>query len=328
METLHRLFLLDRLFRSHKYPISVNAFLTQMECSFSTFKRLIKVLREQYNYPIVFSKEHKGYYYDYTKATQVSGLWFTTHELQALLIIQQMLQQLQPGLLSEYFDSLAKHVNRLLALSGKMPNNLVKRIHVIPIAHQYIRSDIFLPLCQATLYHHTIYMRYQDIHGSYSERTVSPQRLTYYRNNWYLDAWCHLREGLRTFWVAGIQSLELTEQTANCVEEKILEAHLASSYGIFTGLPSQTAHLRFTGLAAMRVRNSEWHPSQQSQNNEDGSIEFWIPYSDHRELVMDIMRYGAEVTVLGPDTLRKEVLQQFKKAVMNYQSVEEEKNLA
>ncbi|MDT8429578.1 MAG: WYL domain-containing protein [Pseudomonadales bacterium] len=32
-----------------------------------------------------------------------------------------------------------------------------------------------------------------------SERWVSPQRLVYYRDNWYLDAWCHLREGLRMF---------------------------------------------------------------------------------------------------------------------------------
>lgn len=328
METLHRLFLLDRLFRSHRCPLSVDTLLTQMECSYSTFKRLIKVLREQYNYPIVFSKEYKGYYYDHAKATQVSGLWFTTYELQALLIIQQMLQRLQPGLLSEYFDSLAEHVNRLLALSGKMPDSLVKCINVIPIAHQYIRSDVFLPLCQATLYHHTIHMRYQDIHGSYSERTVSPQRLVYYRNNWYLDAWCHLREDLRTFWVAGIQSLELIEQTAKRIEEKTLETHLASSYGIFTGLPSHMAHLRFTGLAAMRVRGLEWHPMQQKQNNEDGSVELWVPYSDHRELVMDIMRYGAEATVLGPDTLKIEIIQQFKKAVASYERVEEEKSPA
>ena len=27
-------------------------------------------------------------------------------------------------------------------------------------------------------------------------RKVSPQRLTHYRDNWYLDAWCHSRRGL------------------------------------------------------------------------------------------------------------------------------------
>lgn len=328
MENLHRLFLLDRLFRSHKHSLPLDTLLMELECSYSTFKRLIKVLREQYNYPIVFSKEHQGYYYDHAKATQVSGLWFTTHELQALLIIQQMLQRLQPGLLSEYFDSLAAQVNRLLALSGKMPGSWVKYINIIPIAHQYIRPDVFLPLCQATLYHHVVHMRYQDIHGTDSERTVSPQRLVYYRNNWYLDAWCHLRKDLRTFWIAGIQSLQLMEQTAKRIEEKTLETHLASSYGIFTGLPTHTAHLRFTGLAAMRVRGSEWHPMQQKQYNADGSVELWVPYSDHRELVMDIMRYGAEATVLEPDTLRAEVFQQFKKAIASYQCTEKEKSSA
>lgn len=27
-----------------------------------------------------------------------------------------------------------------------------------------------------------------------SEREISPQRLTHYRDNWYLDAWCHQKK--------------------------------------------------------------------------------------------------------------------------------------
>ena len=32
-----------------------------------------------------------------------------------------------------------------------------------------------------------------------TQRIVSPQRLSYYRENWYLDAWCHDKNALRKF---------------------------------------------------------------------------------------------------------------------------------
>ena len=214
MEILHRLFILDKLLRSLRHPAPIEKLLAELECSHSTFKRLIRVLREQYNYPIVYSQQEKGYYYDHAQATQISGLWFNSHELQALLIIEQMLQRLQPGLLNEYFHPLSERVNKLLASIGQTPDNVSKRINIIPIAHQYIATEVFLPLCQATLYNHTVKIQYQDIYGQHSERVISPQRLVYYRNNWYLDAWCHLRQGLRTFWIAGIQALTSSNQAA------------------------------------------------------------------------------------------------------------------
>jgi predicted DNA-binding transcriptional regulator YafY len=325
MEALHRLLILDRLFRNHKSPISVETLLAEVECSHSTLKRLLLALREQHGYPIVYSKEHKGYYYDHTKATHITGLWFNANELQALLIISQMLQRLQPSLLDDYFRPLTARVNKLLAATGKTLADTAKRINIIPIAHQYIASDIFLPLSQATLQHETVEIQYQDIQGHYSVRVVSPQRLVYYKNNWYLDAWCHLRQGLRTFWVAGIQSLKITEEAAKLVEEEQLASHLESSYGIFSGISSVSAHLRFTGKAAMRVRGSEWHPMQKQQINADGSVELWIPYSDHRELIMDIMRYGAEAEVLAPETLKKEMIKQFKAALVLYENMHKRK---
>lgn len=32
-----------------------------------------------------------------------------------------------------------------------------------------------------------------------TDREISPQRIAHYRDNWYLDAWCHQADGLRTF---------------------------------------------------------------------------------------------------------------------------------
>ena len=325
MESLHRLFILDRLFRSYRHPISIETLLAKVECSLSTLNRLMRVLRQQYHYPIRYSKQYKGYYYDQTKAVQVSGLWFNRQELQALLIISQLLERLQPSLLEDYFRPLVAQVNKLLALTGKTPNDAAKRMTIIPIAHQYIASDIFFPLSQATLQNEAVEIQYHDIQGRYSERVVSPQRLVYYKNNWYLDVWCHVRHALRTFWVAGIQSVKMTEHAFQFVEETELISHLESSYGIFSGVSAASAHLRFTGCAAMRVRGSEWHPMQRQQINTDGSVELWVPYSDPRELIMDIMRYGSEVEVLAPETLKVEIIKQLKAVLALYNQTDKKR---
>jgi len=45
------------------------------------------------------------------------------------------------------------------------------------------------------------------------QRTLSPQHLTHYRDNWYLDAWCHTKKALRTFLLDNIQkTTALTEE--------------------------------------------------------------------------------------------------------------------
>ncbi|NKC10923.1 MAG: hypothetical protein GKR94_01575 [Gammaproteobacteria bacterium] len=43
-----------------------------------------------------------------------------------------------------------------------------------------------------------------------------------------------------------------------------------------------------------------WHPDQRTQFRTDDSFEPSVPYRDPRELLGEILRHGAEVTVLGP----------------------------
>lgn len=82
---------------------------------------------------------------------------------------------------------------------------------------------------------------------------------------------------------------------------------LASSYGIFAGLPHATAVLRFTAHRARWVAEEIWHPEQQSRWLEDGRYELSVPYSKDKELIMDVLKYGADVEVFAPDDLREAV---------------------
>jgi proteasome accessory factor C len=76
--------------------------------------------------------------------------------------------------------------------------------------------------------------------------------------------------------------------------------------------------LRFTPERAKWVASERWHPIQEAEFLEDGSYEIRFPFSDERELIMDILKYGADVTVLSPQSLINQVLSQANALIKKY----------
>jgi predicted DNA-binding transcriptional regulator YafY len=56
------------------------------------------------------------------------------------------------------------------------------------------------------------------------------------------------------------------------------------------------------------VSAEQWHPLQRTGIDDEGRFLLELPYSNPRELMMDILRHGAEVEVLAPATLRSQVM--------------------
>jgi predicted DNA-binding transcriptional regulator YafY len=169
-------------------------------------------------------------------------------------------------------------------------------------------------------------LKRQRLHLSYyskgkdesTERAVSPQRLIFYRDNWYLDAYCHLRKGLRSFAMDGIQAAHVLEEKAMEVSEKELHENFAESYGIFSGKATQRAKLRFTPQKARWVAAETWHGQQVSSFDKDGNYLLEFDYNQDPELVMEIMKHGDGVEVLAPASLRKKVMDEHQKALKRY----------
>jgi len=152
-----------------------------------------------------------------------------------------------------------------------------------------------------------------------TQRSVSPQRLTHYRDNWYLDAWDHGREALRSFALDRIANAQLLDEAAEDRAEAELNQHLASSYGIFSGQPKATATIRFSPHAARWVADEHWHSQQQGEWLKDGRYELRLPYSNSRELLMDVLKYGADAEIVSPVSLREEMKIMLQLAVGAYQ---------
>jgi len=173
----------------HARPVMpLEARLTELVVSRTTFKRDMEYLRERLHAPIVWDRSERGYRLDGGHALgpvyELPGLWFSASELCALLTAHKLLADIEPGLLER------------------------KRLEVVA------------------------WSRGRDAVNS---RVITPQRLVHCRDNWYLDAWCHWRNGLRSFAVDALQQVQVLDVAAQDVPTDTLDAHHASAYGIFSG---------------------------------------------------------------------------------------------
>ena len=109
--------------------------------------------------------------------------------------------------------------------------------------------------------------------------------------------------------------------TALDIPEAQLDEHYASAYGIFGGKADKVAVLVFTAERARWVADERWHPQQEGRWLEDGRYELRIPYREERELVMDILRHGAAVSVVEPVELVKAICTELDSAARNYNSI-------
>lgn len=134
----------------------------------------------------------------------------------------------------------------------------------------------------------------------------------------YLDAWCHMWNELRNFAVDSILRAEVLEKKAKDVSRSSMDEILGPGYGIFNGKDLQWAKLKFSPERARWVAQEHWHPKQKGTLEKDGSFVLELPYTDDRELIMDILKFGAEVEVLGPPLLKKRVKAEIGKMSAHY----------
>lgn len=321
MDRTERFYRIQQLLQQHR-TVPVRRFLTDLEISLATFKRDLEYMRSRLNIPIVWDRESSGYRFEQAAGLQeLPGLWFSDAEMYALLTMQRLLEGLEPGLLGPHVAPLLDRLTAALGSAEHPTQEVRKRIRILHQAKRALPLRHFQVVAKALLERRRLRIVYYNrARDEETRREVSPQRLVHYRDNWYLDAWCHLRQDIRSFSIDAIRSAEMLDDAARDVPEKQLDEVLAAGYGIFSGRDVRWARLRFAPQRARWVRSEQWHPEQRAWTDDNGAYVLEVPYSDPRELVMDILRHGPEVEVLEPPELRDQVRVALQAALAQYRS--------
>ncbi|MBK6604784.1 MAG: YafY family transcriptional regulator [Leptospiraceae bacterium] len=316
MDRTERFYKIQEMLRQRKV-VSFAQLQTALEVSRSTLKRDIDYLGTRLHSPIAWSRAAGGYQLigelgGGGKQHELPGLWFSESEIRALLTMQHLLANLDAGgLLTAHIALLMDRLNGLLGDDEREAGELRRRVRIVDLAQRTVELHHFKTVGTALVQRKRLRITYVARGtGEATEREVSPLRLVHYRGNWYLDAWCHLRGGLRNFALDAILAARMTDSVAKEVGEAALDAASGPGYGIFSGRAIRWANLRFSAERARWVANEQWHPQQKGEFDADGNYLLQIPYADHRELIMDILKHGVHCEVLGPPGLRLAVAEE------------------
>jgi len=320
MDRYERILSLHRILKTARYPVTVARLQDDLDCSRATVYRDLAFLRDALMAPVVGDGE-AGFRYQAEEGGrfELPGLWLNSEELHALLAAQQLLSRSGGGVLSSALAPLQGRIEKLLAEHSTGKRWPVERVRVIPHRTRRMDEHAFRTVCSSVLERKQLSFEYRARStDERTRRTVSPQRITHYRDNWYLDAWDHDREALRSFSVDRISAARQLDVVARDIDEAELNQHLAGSYGIFSGPPKGWATIVFSAKAARWVADEHWHSQQQGKHLADGRYELKIPYSAQRELLMDVLHYGSDAEIIEPPSLREQARSLLQLALSNY----------
>ena len=226
MNRTERLYRIDRLIRAHAC-VPVERFVEVLEISRATFKRDIEYMRSRLHAPIVWDREKGGYCFTVADPRaptyELPGLWFNASEIHALLTMLHLLKNLEPGMLGQHVNPIRARLVKLLGSTAHAADEIEGRIRILHMTARKMKLEHFELVATALLRRKRLHMSYFSRgRGEETDRDVSPQRLVHYRDNWYLDAWCHRTDGLRTFALDCIRTAAILDEKASAVPEQQL----------------------------------------------------------------------------------------------------------
>ncbi len=252
---------------------------------------------------------------------------FTPYELVALFLAAR--------LLSRHSDERNPHVVKALekladALRGHSPR-VASYIHEAaatvsehPARPEY--EEAFRVITQAWIQGRKARLTYYSYQtGERTERVFAPY---FMQPAWpgfacYVIGQDELRGELRTLKLERVQAAALTDERFEVPERFDAERLLASSWGVMWGEDEPVeVRLRFGARVARRLKESFWHPSQRIEDLADGSCLFTVRVGSTLEMKPWIRQWGADVRVLAPDGLRRELLAEARAQVAAYEADE------
>ena len=150
---------------------------------------------------------------------------------------------------------------------------------------------------------------------------ISPFALRRYQNAVYVLGYSEQHNEVRLFKLDRITEASIGEFPFRLPSSAQIDAHFKNSIGIYGGDPI-TVQIRFTPAAARAIQESKWHPSQQLQENTDGSITATYEVAINPELQGWILSFGPDAKVLRPKSLASKIQAQATSIAAQYQSEE------
>lgn len=269
--------------------------------------------------PIEYNKLHKGYFYS-DENYSIASIPLKEEDLIAIEFAAGILQQFSGvGLLGKFDEAIGK-IMESVNISRAMGESNFNRIIQMEKNDVNMVPDLLENITNAIIHKKVLRFHYHSFSsGKKSEKTLHPYLLKEYRNRWYVIGWSSGDEALRTFGLERMGEPEIIKEKFYQEKSFHPETYFRHSFGITVDkMNAEEIVLEFYGNDALYVKTQALHPTQKILSESDGKLNVSLQVIPSPELTMAIRSYGAQVKVLKPKWLAREIEQNLREALKKY----------
>ena len=291
-----------------------------LEVSRKTVVRDITYMRDRLKLPVEFDSKHNTYRY-----TEPVGAFPTINvtegEVFALLVARKALDQYRGtpfhGQLAASFEKLAAGLKDTVSFS---PTNELQSVSFKHVGLGKSDIAVFNDLNRGVMRELEVEFDYRKPGEAKAERRrVQPYHLSHRENLWYLVAFDLGRNAVRTFAVPRMTNVVVTETAFKRPADFSPEKFFSSALGVIGGERSYRIVIRFSPVAADRIREREWHDTQKLRDLRGGGLELTLTLGALPEIERWVLTWGADAEVIQPKELRDRVKKTAAALVEKYQ---------
>jgi predicted DNA-binding transcriptional regulator YafY len=150
------------------------------------------------------------------------------------------------------------------------------------------------------------------------EFDFKPYQLWYCQRAWYAVGHHSRRNEVRMLKLNRFTYLKRTDQPYHIPDDFKLSTLIGNAWRMIRGPQRYEIAIRFLPTVADSVTETRWHPTQQEELHEDGSVTLRFSIDGLDEIVWWVLGYGFNATVLEPPELATMVRKQIKAMGKNY----------
>lgn len=293
----------------------------KFEISQKTAQRDIEFMRDRIGAPLEYSHVDRGYYYT-DKGYELPPIWLSESELVAFILAKRLAAAIPDRNLKDSLSTfISKFSSRVSDKVGFNLDDIQDKISLKNIEYYTVNESLFRKVVNALFSKKSLEIQYYSPHkDERTKRKIFPLHLLDYMGNWHLVSFCTLKNGLRNFALSRIEECDyIDEKISLPTDLPPIKPYIRKTFGIFQGGQSHDVSLKFSPKTSRTVKEQIWHKKQKIKELKDGSVILNIPVADFTEIKREILKYGAEVEILKPLKLKKEIIEEIKKMKKIYQ---------
>jgi proteasome accessory factor B len=291
------------------YP-NATSLASQLEVCTKSINRDLEFMRDRLELPLKYDARRFGFFYT-EPVKAFPTLQITEGELFALVVAERALQQYRgTNFEKPLLSALRKMEQSLPETISLSLSDVEQTISFRTSSEPILDLQIFDALAKATTARRQLEITYRKPgHQQAEQRVVDPYHLANINGEWFLFAYDHLRNDLRTFVPARIKTIRPTGKTFERRKKFSLKERLRGSFGVQSGKGEFYVVIRFHERVADYIREKKWHESQQLRELKAGGVELGLKLSSLAEVGRWVLSWGGDAVVVRPAELAQAVRQ-------------------